>query len=136
MIAQLLSHIKMGNIHATSTLAAAPICRECHHRTTRRITRASNRTGNAGRPYYKCLKCDKFQCFDDDRGNNPKNPRCSCQVASRQQVAGPDKPIPRGLHYVCRSGQCNFYTVRLDEHEQQITVSEDLVEKLARLKFI
>jgi len=136
MIARLFLHIKMGNIHATSTLAAAPICPKCHQRTTHDITRASNRTGNAGRPYYKCLPCDKFQCFDDDRGNDPRNPRCLCQVASRQQVAGPGKPIPRGLHYVCRSGKCNFYTVRRDEHEQQITVSEDVVEMLAKLNVI
>ena len=126
----------MVTLHAIPTLAAAPICRECYCRTSRHITRASNRNGNAGRPYYKCDQCNKFHCFDDDRGNDPRNPRCLCQVASRQQVAGPEKAIPRGLHYVCRSGQCNFYTVRRDVNAQQITVTEDLVEMLARLEVI
>ncbi|KAK2005426.1 hypothetical protein LZ32DRAFT_183773 [Colletotrichum eremochloae] len=32
-----------------------PLCRSCRAPTTRHVTRSSNRKGNAGRPYYKCL---------------------------------------------------------------------------------
>ena len=116
--------------------ATAPNCRVCNRRTTRLITRVSNRKGNANRPYYKCIQCDKFQRFDDDRGNDPRNPLCLCQTPSKQQVAGPDKLVPRGLHYVCRSGACDFYGVRRDAQERQITLDEDLVETLASLRLI
>lgn len=121
---------------STEMAATAPNCRACHRRTVRRVTRVSNRTGNANRPYYKCIPCDKFQCFDDDRGKSPDHPLCSCNIPSRQQVAGPDKFIPRGLHYVCSSGACDFYGVQRDAQQQQITLDENLVDTLARLNII
>ncbi|OJD10148.1 hypothetical protein ACJ73_09917 [Blastomyces percursus] len=87
-----------------------PNCRSCHHPSSREVTRASNRKGNAGRPYYKCHRCNKFLCFADDRGNDPSNPPCYCGVLSRRQVAGYDKHVPRGMHF---AGQVDAnFTVR------------------------
>ncbi len=114
----------------------APDCRVCHKPGTRLITRASNRTGNANRPYYKCVPCKKFLRFDDNRGNDASNPLCYCQTSSKMQVAGPHKSVPRGLHYVCLSGACDYYEVRLDEKERQVALDEKLVATLAGLKLI
>lgn len=114
----------------------APECIICHKLTSRLITRSSNRKGNAGRPFYKCIPCNKFHCFDDIRGNDSRNPLCDCQVSSKLQVSGPDKRVARGLHYVCRLGSCNYYRVRGGAQERQVRLDADLVAKLAMLKII
>ena len=114
----------------------APDCRRCHKSASRLITRRTNRNANANRPYYKCIPCNKFIRFDDERGNDSRNPLCHCQESSKMQVSGVDKRVPRGLHYVCRSGTCDYYEVRRDAQQQQITLDEDLVNALAMLKFI
>ena len=92
----------------------------------------SNRKGNAGRPYYKCQHCSKFLCFVDDRGNDPNNPPCHCGASSKTQVAGREKKVPGGIHYVCRLGGCDFYKPNIGEDGNQVTV-EDLEKDLARL---
>ncbi|KAK1994447.1 hypothetical protein LX36DRAFT_541431, partial [Colletotrichum falcatum] len=93
-----------------------PACLGCGALTWLQIVRASNPKGNAGRPYYKCPQCGKFSCFADHRGCHPNNPLCACYVPSRMQVAGPDRTPPRGLHYVCRWGNCDFYSPRYNEN--------------------
>ncbi|CZT07001.1 uncharacterized protein RAG0_12584 [Rhynchosporium agropyri] len=113
-----------------------PNCRSCQRETVHRVTRVSNRKGNANRPYYICIPCDKFQCFDDDRGNDPRNPPCLCHVPSRQQVAGLDTSIPGGLHYVCGSGACEFYKVRRNASEIPVTLDADLIVIMAGLRLV
>jgi hypothetical protein len=49
------------------------------------------------------------------------------------QVAGLDKQVPRGLHYVCRSGDCDYYNTYRNGQERQISLPEDLLERLAGL---
>ncbi|KAK2037077.1 hypothetical protein LZ31DRAFT_426802, partial [Colletotrichum somersetense] len=93
-----------------------PLCRSCRAPTTRHVTRSSNRKGNAGRPYYKCLPCNKFHCFADSRGCDPRNPNCSCGQPSRMQVAGRERNPPGGLHFVCQNGGCDFYLPRVNDN--------------------
>jgi hypothetical protein len=100
------------------------------------VTRSSNRNGNAGRPYHKCISCRYFFGFADDRGNNPNNQMCGCGESSRLQRAGENSSNPGGLHYVCRLGTCDYYAVKVDENQEQITVSLDLVDRLAGLNII
>ncbi|KAI1923743.1 hypothetical protein LOZ65_003193, partial [Ophidiomyces ophidiicola] len=109
----------------------APKCYLCGRKGVLKITRASNRNGNAGRPYYKCLPCNKFLTFNDLRGNDPKNPQCFCGTSSKLQISGLDKKVPRGLHYVCRLGRCGFYDTER-RGQMQLTVDEDLVDLLIR----
>ncbi len=112
-----------------------PSCKKCRIETTLRSTRVSNRNGNSRRPYYKCLRCDIFHCFADQRGNNPGNPPCFCKIPSRLQVSNKDKPKGRRLHYVCRSGVCDFFDLHQSAKEE-ITVDDDLVAGLIRLLII
>ncbi|RYO91779.1 hypothetical protein DL762_001998 [Monosporascus cannonballus] len=100
------------------------------------ITRSSNRNGNVGRPYFKCHSCDKFIAFDDPRGADPANPECHCGVASRRQVTGRYKTVPRNLHYVCRLGTCDFYDEPRDEQGGVVVVAEELINILARLSIV
>jgi hypothetical protein len=117
--------------------ATPPNCRNCHKLTTLFITRVSNRKGNAHRPYYKCRHCAQFQRFDDQRGNSPNNPPCHCNAASKMQVSGPDKSVSRGLHYVCRSGACDYYETRRDGRDRQVSLpDDDYVNMFASLQLI
>ncbi|PVH72070.1 hypothetical protein DL98DRAFT_611883 [Cadophora sp. DSE1049] len=128
--------VTISGIRLDVAPATAPKCRSCQSQTVRRVTRVSNRKGNANRPYYKCISCDKFRCFDDDRGNDPSNPPCFCLVPSRQQVAGLDTSIPGGLHYVCVSGACGFYKIRRNVREYPVTLDDDLIIILAGLRLV
>ncbi|KAI4594028.1 hypothetical protein KJ359_008818 [Pestalotiopsis sp. 9143b] len=110
-------------------------CRRCNRPVQRRITKQSNRNGNAGRPYYRCVPCNKFIAFDDDRGRHEDNPLCECGLPSRTQLNGLYASPPRGVHYVCGTGKCNYYA-RLVKDEKQVVVEEDLVERFARALII
>ncbi len=112
----------------------SPKCLRCSDSTSRFVTRQSNRKGNAGRPYYKCLRCDKFSCFDDTRGIDGLNPRCLCDSASRRQLSGQERG--RKVHYVCVSGRCDYFMYHRGADDAAVTVDEDLVEALIRLRFI
>lgn len=116
--------------------ANAPDCIHCGRPTTLRTTRTSNRKGNAGRPYFKCIPCRKFHCFADNRGNDPRNPRCFCNVSSKTQVSGPEKRVARGVHYVCRLGKCNYYGICLDDQNLQVTLPESLLHSFAGLRIV
>jgi hypothetical protein len=116
--------------------ALPPNCFLCGQPSNRCTTRSSNRNGNAGRPYFKCLNCDKFLAFADYRGNDPTNPTCVCGVSSKRQIAGRQGRVPGGVHYVCRLGSCDFYLPATNTQEQQIVVQEELVPLLARLSMI
>lgn len=100
------------------------------------VTRASNRNGNAGRPYYKCVPCDKFLVFADNRGNDPTNPLCECGLESKRQVAGKERKTSRGIFYVCRKGVCDFYAPALDNHARQISIEDSIIPLLAALSII
>ncbi|KAF2189958.1 hypothetical protein K469DRAFT_561858 [Zopfia rhizophila CBS 207.26] len=113
-----------------------PNCFQCGGPSLRSTTRRSNRKGNAGRPYDKCMRCGKFLGFADERGNDPNNPPCGCGVSSKRQVAGPEKRVPRGLHYVCRLGACDFYAPCKDAEDRQVTVDGEFVDLLAMLRII
>ena len=120
--------------HLTPAPGTAPNCHPCGKKAVLKRTQQSNRKGNAGRPYYKRPGCGKFLVFNDQRGNDPLNPACTnCGVSSKMQIAGPEKEVPRGLHYVCRLGRCSFYDTVKDGRGAQFSLgSEWLVEKFKR----
>lgn len=113
-----------------------PHCFSCNKPSQRMVTRSSNRNANGGRPYYKCISCGYFFAFADERGNNPDNPSCDCGESSRLQRAGENSSNPGGLHYVCRLGTCDYYEVKVDENQEQVTTSLDLVDHFAGLNII
>lgn len=123
---------------------SSPNCSKCganDDALSKYITRSSNRNGNAGRPYTKCVPCDRFITFNDDRGNHANNIECYCGTPSRLQVAG--KAKGRGLHYVCSSGACRFYDIRAkadvegrEQVAEQATVTEDLLKLMVELKIV
>ena len=99
-----------------------------------RLTRSSNRNGNAGRPYYKCDPCNKFLVFADDRGNDPANPECDCGISSKKQISSRDKG--RKIHFVCRMGGCDFYAPKVVRDGETVAAEGGLVAELAALKII
>lgn len=104
-----------------------PTCHLCQRPSTRLMTRRPNRKGHAGRPYHKSLPCGKFVGFAHDRGNDPNNPPCHCGASSKTQIAGREKKIPGGIHYVCRLGECDFYKPCIGKDGEQVTVEDDLI---------
>lgn len=77
------------------------------------------------------MSCGKFFSFADERGNNPDNPPCDYGESSRLQRAAENSSNPGGLHYVCRLGTCDYYAVKVDENQEQITLGLDLVDHFA-----
>ncbi len=127
-------------LHLSPQLApgpmVAPDCIRCGRPTNLRYTRHSNRTGNAGRPYYKCMPCGKFHCFADQRGNDPTNPPCHCGLSSRRQISSLQKLKGRQIHYVFRVGRCDFYNVHRNPQQESVELGPELAERLARLGII
>ncbi len=117
------------------TYAHSPPCLRCSLPTTRLITRSSNRNGNGGRPYDKCLPCGKFHRFADSRGDHPDNPPCRCGGPSKRQVAGEQRG--KKVHYVCRGGTCEFYAEQVPRRRAVVArvqeEEEELGWRLARL---
>jgi hypothetical protein len=90
-----------------STPTENPHCKKCGYLTDYKITRQSNRNGNAGRPYFKCDNCGNFHSFADTQGISQQNPYCPCGEPSRLERAGWEKGnIP---FFVCATGTCAFY---------------------------
>jgi DNA-directed RNA polymerase subunit M/transcription elongation factor TFIIS len=112
------------------------ICPICGREPKYFVTRRSNRNGNAKRPYYKCIPCNKFVSFDDDRGILTQNPPCDCSVQSRMQVAGKFAATARGLHFVCAKGKCGFYEGALAPTGEQYQLDDNLIDMFASLGII
>ncbi len=73
------------------TRVRLPYCPRCgakYKDLERFVTKTSNRNGNSGRPYLKCMPCNKFVTWLDDRGIDDECPTCSCKLLCRRQVAG------------------------------------------------
>lgn len=100
----------------TSFPTEHPPCIICERPTVRRITRSSNRKGNAGRPCYICPPCGKFHCFADQEGNDPTNPPCDCGTFSKRQLSDVEFSPRRKVHYVCRLGGCDYYRHKVGDH--------------------
>ncbi|KAF7561493.1 hypothetical protein G7046_g2646 [Stylonectria norvegica] len=89
-------------------LPTAPNCLNCHQPCTRKIISAGNKNGNAGRPYYMCVKPShgfKFACWDDDRGIASDNPQCECGLISRKFTADGNE------FFGCPVGTCSWVTL-------------------------
>ena len=98
------------------------------------ITKTSNRNENAGRPYLKCDPCKQFVSFLDDRGIHDVNPKCACKKRSRIRVSGKHKG--RTFHYVCSSGECDFYDEPEGEHGRIRVTDEQMLKMMAGLSLI
>jgi hypothetical protein len=88
-------------------LAAAPKCSLCGASAIRKIIATSNRSGNAGRPYYSCQHSHSFVfiTWDDDRNVEPGNPRCYCSLPSRYNTRNDSKAMP---WYACATSVCRY----------------------------
>ncbi|KAK1757085.1 hypothetical protein QBC47DRAFT_378384 [Echria macrotheca] len=103
---------------------------------TRHIVGPGNRKGNAGRPYYRCDICRKFLGFVDSKGNDPSHPSCECGAPSKMQVAGSERKVSRGVHFVCSSAKCDFYAPLVRAGGDQVrAVDEDFVDTFRRMGF-
>lgn len=113
-------------INIAGIWCSQPVCLRCDGPTRDYIVNSSNRNYNAGRPYYTCSSpaCGKFSTFADDRGVQPQNQPCECGHPSRRQLAGLDRTVPRGLHFVCTIGHCNFRKPDEDQNGRQITCTD------------
>lgn len=109
-----------------------PLCGRRGSNIVKLVTRRSNRNGNANRPYLKCLDCRKFMTFTDSRGDHTVNRICCCHKPSRIQVSSLQKG--RRLHYVCSTGQCDFWELAMNQESKEIVLSEELVKGMAELK--
>ncbi|KAK0646963.1 hypothetical protein B0T16DRAFT_171222 [Cercophora newfieldiana] len=113
------------------------ICYKCFSTSIQEhITSRSNRNGNAGRPFLKCQSCTKFLGFTDERGNCPDNPPCDCGEPSKTQLVGLGlgKRVPRGVFFVCRRAECNYYAELVNEEGDQVRATEVVEELLAGLR--
>ena len=97
-----------------------PRCRVCDLATLhRRITQPSNPNGNAGRPYYICISCERkdgkgWVTWDDERGVRNSNPSCYCGNLSRQDQVGIGRGR-RGLGFwTCATGSCDYHSKYLN----------------------
>lgn len=117
-----------------SSEQSAPRCRRCGDPCVRRITRTTNRNGNAGRPFYKCIPCDKFSCFADPVGDSEKNPLCDCGLNSKRDLSSREKG--RKIFFTCKSGQCDFFEFHKREDGTDWQVDEDIAKALKDLKFL
>jgi hypothetical protein len=122
--------------NAAPTPQTVPQCIKCGHTASRMITSRGNSNGNALRPYYKCVPCDKFCCFDDLRGNDPTNPLCYCGLSSKTQASSINKTLRRQLYYVCRVGNCNYYEVVTDLNGEAHFVEDEVVDLMISLQLV
>jgi len=123
-----------------ATPVRLPRCCRCganYKDLERFVTKTSNRNGKSGRPYLKCIPCNKFVTWLDDRGIDDECPTFPCNFVCRRQVAGKYGKInPRVLHYVCGMGTCDYYEIcRYEDGGEQVT-TDDLVDLLARMRMI
>lgn len=128
---------RLGPVLAQNSMVLAqPVCLKCQRPVKYCTTNKTNLNGNASRPYFKCIPCDKFHSWADERGNNPKNPLCYCNKPSRGQVSGSKARSSGALHYVCSLGTCDFYQAAKNLKGVQIILGEELKNKLIELKLV
>lgn len=117
------------NLQPTFPMQEIPSCRRCGYKPKYRNTVSShNPNGNAGRPYYICIKCKtNRECrvskiiyekgwisWDDDRGVRPSSHNCDCGVVCRQDRAGRDSSYPGRGFWTCAIGSCSYFSSRRD----------------------
>ena len=107
-------------------LGRAPRCRCCGETTEKGTVSLQNEHGNAGRPFYKCTRCDEFACFGDIRGIQEENPVCFCtsNKPSRAQASRPRRSQSnlRIVYYICASGECEFWEHMKDDDGDEVTL--------------
>lgn len=117
------------NIQPTFPMQDVPRYGRCDYQPKHRtIVSPHNPNGNAGRPYYFCIKCQfNRKCgvstngfrkgwisWDDDRGIQQNNPPCHCRSMSRQDKAGIHSSHPGRGFWTCATGSCAYFSFRLD----------------------
>lgn len=132
MSSQLSDIFQSLSIHAsqpTFPMQTIPACRRCDYQPKYRNTVSPhNLNGNAGRPYYYCIKCQfkrNYQAskdyhrkgwisWDDGRGVHPSNHNCECGLVCRQDRAGMNSSHPGRGFWTCASGHCPYLSFRRD----------------------
>lgn len=112
---------------ATFPMPHHPRCRRCKWIPKfRDNVKINNPNGNAGRPYFICIKCKSndnvplingkkgWISWDDYIGIHPSNRPCYCGFVSRQDRAGVDSYYPGGGFWTCATGSCSFLSYRRD----------------------
>ena len=96
----------------------------CQAQTLLFFTSAHNENGNFNRPYYACpnhfdrqgRRREEWKCWDDYIGLDPTNPRCFCDLPSRQSRKskktweGAYNPWHGYGFWSCAIGHCSFYS--------------------------
>ena len=113
----------IANLQPTFPMQETPSCRRCGYTPKKRETVSFyNPNGNAGRPYYICIKCKMSKIdyargwisWDDDRGVHPSNHNCDCGIVCRQDRAGKESSCPGRGFWTCASGSCGYLSYRTD----------------------
>ncbi len=119
----------VDNLSPTFPMQERPLCRRCGYKPKYRNTvLPHNPNGNAGRPYYVCIKCKNDRkrkvsktdhekgwiSWDDDRGVRPSNHHCGCRIVCRQDRAGKDSSCPGRGFWTCAIGSCGYVSFRRD----------------------
>ena len=117
------------NLQPVFPMQEAPSCRRCGCKPKYRNTVSPhNPNGNAGRPYYICIKCKTDRkckvskidhqkgwiSWDDDRGVDLSNQNCGCGVVCRQDRAGEHSSCPGRGFWTCATGSCGYFSFRTD----------------------
>ena len=110
--------------------SSPPQCLKCGLLTILYPVKSTNKHGNSGRPYYKCV-CGWWASFGDNIGNYPWNPPCECGLSSRRQRRNDGA----SYFYRCRMGTCmRTRTETLEqEREQMIRLEGGIVQGMAGL---
>lgn len=121
--------------------SSPPRCFQCDLPSVCCVTRRSNRKGNAGRKYFKCVRCRKFLVFADDLGNQPGNPPCECGHSSKREVSVKEKLTSEGkrawkVYFVCRLGTCDFYQEGEGRGGTSDVLDKVLLERLKNMKIL
>lgn len=103
------------------TRGAAPTCRWCRRSSDNKRVVTKERSQNFGRPFFICVDCpapggktdefgNRWMTWDDNVGMNPSNPKCQCEVPSRQdRVIKKSKRLGKGF-WTCASGSCDYHS--------------------------
>ena len=117
------------NLQPTFPMQKKTLCPRCGYEPKYRNTVSPpNPNGNAGRPYYICIKCKNnpkrevskidhekgWISWDDNRGVHRNNHPCYCKISCRQDRAGWYSSCPCRGFWTCAIRSCGYLSFRRD----------------------
>ncbi|KAM7187593.1 hypothetical protein V8F33_011149 [Rhypophila sp. PSN 637] len=121
LLAQITNLENAGKLLSPSFPQEGAPCQVCDQSSTFGRVSASNPNGNAHRPFYKCIKCDKFITWADLGGVLADNPECDCAVGVGRRAVLPSRMTATGkraasgpgrVFYTCAEARCDFWQWR------------------------